>query len=79
MMFIAFGVIVVDISNRKKKLDTITAIYFGLISWSVYDLRPGLGSIAHIWQYPGDRRKNLTIQDPIRYLGIVVCYCASVC
>ena len=31
MMFFALGVIGLDISIRKKKLDTITAVYFGLI------------------------------------------------
>ena len=70
MMLLAIVVIAMDILNRKKKLDTITAVYFGLIVGFFMTYVLNLALIP-VWQY------NLLKQlhDPIQLLvGLVVCY-----
>lgn len=71
MMFIALGVIVLDSAVRKKKLDTITAVYFGMLVGLLMTYILGL-ALVPFWQYHvlGDKLRN-----PIQLtLGLVVCY-----
>jgi uncharacterized protein YacL len=70
MILIALVVIVLDVLNRKKKLDTITAVYFGLIVgfFMIYVLNLAL---VPVWQYKVMNK----LHDPIQLLlGLVVCY-----
>jgi uncharacterized protein YacL len=70
IMLVAIGVIALDAMHRKKKLDTITAVYFGLIVgfFMTYVLNLAL---FPIWQIPV--MENL--HNPIQLLlGLVVCY-----
>jgi uncharacterized protein YacL len=70
MMVFAVVVIGLDLSNRRKRLDTITAVYFGLIVglFMTYVLNLAL---VPIWQYEVMNK----LRDPIQLLlGLVVCY-----
>jgi uncharacterized protein YacL len=70
MILLALIVIVLDVLNRKKKLDTITAVYFGLIVgfFMIYVLNLAL---VPVWQYSVMKK----LHDPIQLLlGLVVCY-----
>ncbi len=70
MMIFAIVVIGLDVFNKRKKLDAITAVYFGLIVglFMTYVLNLAL---VPIWQY--DLMNKL--RDPIQLLlGLVVCY-----
>ncbi len=52
-MFIALCVIALDALNRKKRLDTITAVYFGLIVGFFMTYVLNLALIP-IWQFRHD-------------------------
>jgi uncharacterized protein YacL len=70
VMLIALAVIALDHLNRKKKLDTITAVYFGLIVgfFMTYVLNLAL---FPIWQYSTLK----PLREPIQLLlGLIVCY-----
>jgi uncharacterized protein YacL len=70
MMLIALVVIALDILNRKKRLDTITAIYFGLIVgfFMTYVLNLAL---VPFWEYSMMK----PLHEPIQLLlGLIVCY-----
>lgn len=75
MMLMALGVIGIDASIRKKKLDTITAVYFGMIVglFMTYVLSLVL---APYWQnYPSIKPISNHI---LLVLGLVFCYvCVS--
>ena len=70
MMLLSLTVIILDVANRKKKLDTITAVYFGLIVgfFMTYILNLAL---YPVWQYSVMEKLNNPIQ---LLLGLVVCY-----
>jgi uncharacterized protein YacL len=71
VIFVALGVILLDILVRKKKLDTITAVYFGMIVGLFMTYVLTLAFVPY-WQYLalGDKQRN-AIQ---LLLGLVVCY-----
>jgi uncharacterized protein YacL len=71
MMFIALGVIVLDIAVRKKKLDTITAVYFGMLVGLIMTYVLSLALVPSL-QYLAltDKTRNATQLT----LGLVVCY-----
>jgi len=71
VIFVALGVILLDILVRKKKLDTITAVYFGMIVGLFMTYVLTMAFVPY-WQYLalGDKQRN-AIQ---LVLGLVVCY-----
>jgi uncharacterized protein YacL len=76
MMFLSLGVIALDISLRKKQLDTITAVYFGLLVglFLTYVLSLALAPIVS-----DPLTKSSTLDERIRsaiqlVLGLVLCY-----
>jgi uncharacterized protein YacL len=72
MMFIALGVIGLDILARKKKLDAITAVYFGMLVGLIMTYILSL-AITPFLPYLG--KNYLDYQDPIKLvIGLVVCY-----
>jgi uncharacterized protein YacL len=77
MMFIALGVILLDVSVRRKKLDTITAVYFGMLIGLIMTYILSLALAPFLQQYllskkPEIQGKYLTHIE--LGLGLVVCY-----
>ncbi|HEY4760302.1 MAG TPA: PIN domain-containing protein [Thermoguttaceae bacterium] len=71
MLSIAVVVIALDFSMRRKRLDTITAVYFGMIVGLFMTYILGL-ALVPLWQYHalGEKMRN-----PVQLvLGLVVCY-----
>ncbi|MBN2579420.1 MAG: PIN domain-containing protein [Pirellulales bacterium] len=76
MLFISLGVIALDISVRKKQLDTITAVYFGLLVglFLTYVLSLALTPILS-----SPLTKSSILDEKIRnasqlVLGLILCY-----
>jgi uncharacterized protein YacL len=66
IMFVALGVIGLDIAVRRKRLDTITAVYFGMLVGLLMTYILGLAMIP----LPLDKYRN-----PVQLvLGLVLCY-----
>jgi len=77
MMFIALGVILLDVSVRRKKLDTITAVYFGMLIGLIMTYILSLALAPFLQQYllskkPDIQAKYLTHIE--LGLGLMVCY-----
>ena len=66
IMFVALGVIALDIAVRRKRLDTISAVYFGMLVGLLMTYILGLALIP----LPLDKYRN-----PVQLvLGLVLCY-----
>jgi uncharacterized protein YacL len=66
IIFVALGVIALDIAVRRKRLDTITAVYFGMLVGLLMTYILGLAMIP----LPLDKYRN-----PVQLvLGLVLCY-----
>ena len=69
-MILALGVIALDIAVRKKTLDTITAVYFGMIVGLFMTYVLGL-ALVPVWQYDVMNK----LHNPMQLvLGLVLCY-----
>jgi uncharacterized protein YacL len=86
MMVLALGIIGLDISLRKKKLDTITAVYFGMLIGLIMTYSLGLALAPTVQSLPikePDIKKPMEMHNLIQnqvqlVLGVVVCYvCVS--
>jgi uncharacterized protein YacL len=86
MMFLALVIIGLDISLRKKKLDTITAVYFGMLVGLILTYSLGLALAPTFQSLPikePDIKKPMEMHNLIQnqvqlVLGVVVCYvCVS--
>jgi uncharacterized protein YacL len=77
MIFIALGVIALDVAIRKKHLDTITAVYFGMLVglFMTYVLSLAL---TPFWPYINIKLGNIKPEDlrnpVLLMLGAVLCY-----
>jgi len=66
IMFVALGVIALDVAVRRKRLDTISAVYFGMLVGLLMTYILGLALIP----LPLDKYRN-----PVQLvLGLVLCY-----
>ncbi|MCD4728717.1 MAG: PIN domain-containing protein, partial [Pirellulales bacterium] len=66
LILLALGVIVADISVRRKRMDTITAVYFGLLVGLFMTYILGLAMVPLL---------NDTLRIPVQsVLGLVTCY-----
>jgi len=75
MMLLALGVIATDIANRRKRLDAITAVYFGLI---VGLFMTYVFSLAMVPLYNSLQFSQKTQNGVQLVLGLVICYaCVS--
>jgi uncharacterized protein YacL len=67
LVFLAIGVIAVDISIRRKRLDTISAVYFGMLVGLLMTYILSLALVPLTWIN--------TVRSPVQsILGLVLCY-----
>ncbi len=70
MMSVALGVIALDVSVRRKHLDTMTSVYFGMIVGLFLTYVVGLALIPLTQTAIGDRIRN----PLLLVLGLILCY-----